>query len=131
MLKNTIKQNKLLILTLGTIAALRPLTKITGLIHLFPTDRVGSIILTILISVIWLGAVLFKRVDHPVIVLAASGLVYAIWAIILSVVLSPLLTGSLQGPITNPFALVSVIVTNLVWGAVVGLLAMPFVRMKN
>lgn len=131
MLQNTIKQNKLLILILGTIAVLRPLTKITGLIHLFPTDKAGSIILTVLISVVWLGTVLFKQVDHPVVVLATASLIYAIWAILLSAVLSPLLTGSLQGPITNPFALVSVIVTNLLWGAVVGLIAIPFVHKKD
>lgn len=131
MLKNIIKQNQLLIIILGTIAILRPLSKITGLIHLFPTDRMGSILLTILISALWFGSVLFKQVEHPVIVLACSGVVYASGAILLSAILSPLLTGSLQGPITNPFALVSVLVTNVLWGVVVGCLAVPFVGKGN
>jgi hypothetical protein len=36
---------------------------------------------------------------------------------------SPILEGQLQGPITNPFAIVGVILTNVVWGAVTGLIA--------
>lgn len=130
MIKNTIQQHYRLIFALGTIAIIRPLAKMTNLIHLFPTDKMGSILLTILISVIWFSIVCMKRPHHPVIVLASSGLVYAIWAILLSAVFSPLLTGSLQGPLTNPLAIISVLLTNLIWGTIVGCLALPFLR-KN
>lgn len=78
MLKTTIQANKLLIFTLGTLAVLRPLAKITHLIHLFPTDKMGSLLLTLLISLIWFGTVLVKQNRHPIIVLASAGLIYVL-----------------------------------------------------
>ncbi|HIW89341.1 MAG TPA: hypothetical protein H9869_05665 [Candidatus Ligilactobacillus excrementipullorum] len=131
MLKTTIQANKLLIFTLGTLAVLRPLAKITHLIHLFPTDKMGSLLLTLLISLLWFGTVLVKQNHYPIIVLASAGLIYALWAFFLSGILSPILTGSLQGgPLTNLLTLISVVVTNLIWDALVGCLAVPFIR-KN
>lgn len=130
MIKQTITTQKYLILSLGIFALIHPLFKIIGLIDLFPSNRFGSIFLTALISLVWFGVVVFKQVKYPVIVLASSGVVYALGAIILSAILSPILTGHLQGPLTNPFAFISIIIVNIVWGGIVGLLARLIIRVR-
>lgn len=130
MIKQTITTQKYLILSLGIFALIRPLFKIIGLIDFFPSNRFGSIFLTALISLVWFGVVVFKQVKYPVIVLASSGVVYALGAIILSAILSPILTGHLQGPLTNPFAFISIIIVNIVWGGIVGLLARLIIRVR-
>lgn len=128
MIKQTIATQKYLILSLGIFALIRPLFKIIGLIGLFPSNRFGSIFLTAFISLVWLGFVVFKQVKHPAVVLASSGVVYAFGAIILSGILSPILTGHLQGPLTNPFAFIAIIIVNIIWGGIVGFLAKLFIR---
>ncbi|WP_338042999.1 hypothetical protein [Nocardiopsis valliformis] len=49
---------------------------------------------------------------------------YGVIAIVLSAVLSPFLHGEPQGPLANPFAVVSVLTTNALWGALSGGLAL-------
>ncbi|MED3624442.1 hypothetical protein [Neobacillus thermocopriae] len=129
--KEVIRQNIGLILSLGAIALIRPIMKITGIIHWFGSERFGSIFMTILISLIWLIIVVMKNCQHPVQILVFAGISYAVFATILSAILSPILHGQLQGPITNPLALISIIVTNSIWGLLIGVLAMPFIKKKT
>ncbi|ABO66938.1 MULTISPECIES: hypothetical protein [Geobacillus] len=107
---------------LGALALIRPLMNMLGLL-----ERIGqpmaSISVTILISVIWIGAAVLFRVENPLKTLLYAGIVYGGLAIIISAIASPILEGELQGPITNPFAIVSVIVTNAVWGVITGWIA--------
>jgi len=111
-----------LILPLALIALVRPLMSITGL-----SDTLGKpttpIILTIVITIVWVGAVFLKKEPHPIETLVAVGVLYALFAIILSGILSPLMTGQLQGPLANPIGIISVLVTNIIWGLVAGTLA--------
>lgn len=118
-----IKQNGKLILGLGALALIRPLMKITGIMELIG-QQFGSILMTVLISLAWLFIVVRKKSRYPIPILVASGISYAVFAIILSGILSPILTDQLQGPLTNPFAFVSVIVTNAIWGMIIGVIAL-------
>ncbi|MFD0590952.1 hypothetical protein ACFQZE_23435 [Paenibacillus sp. GCM10027627] len=117
-----LKQNLLLICGLGALALLRPILKITGLMDLIG-QQLGSILITALITVAWIVIVLMKKTAYPVIVLVGAGISYAVFATILSGTLSPILTGELQGPLKNPFAIVSVLVVNALWGFIAGGLA--------
>lgn len=117
-----VKENKLLIIGLGALALVRPVMKMTGVMDLIG-QQFGSILMTILISLAWLAIVWAKRVANPVAVLVGAGLSYAVFAIVLSRIASPILDGKLQGPLTNPLALVSVLITNAIWGLLVGVIA--------
>lgn len=117
--KEILKKHLVLMLVLGAIALVRPVMKITGVMDLLG-QQFGSILMTVLISLIWLIVVLRKKVSSPVTILVGAGLSYALFAILLSGIVSPLLDGKLQGPLTNPLALVSVFTTNAVWGLLIG-----------
>lgn len=125
--KDILKENKLLIIGLGALALVRPVMKMTGVMDLIG-QQFGSILMTILISLAWLVVVWAKRVTHPVAILVAAGLSYALFAILLSGIASPIIDGKLQGPLTNPLALVSVFLTNAIWGLLVGFIAKAFNR---
>lgn len=125
--KDILKENKLLIIGLGALALIRPLMKMTGVMDLIG-QQFGSILMTVLISLAWLVIVWAKRVTHPVAILVGAGLSYALFAILLSGIASPIIDGKLQGPLTNPLALVSVFVTNAIWGFLVGIIAKAFNR---
>ncbi len=84
---------------------------------------VVSIAVTLLISLVWIAVVVRARVSRPVVTLTLTGLAYGVFAILISAVFTPILTGQLQGPATNVFALVSVLLTNALWGLIAGLIA--------
>lgn len=121
--REVLYQNLGLILGLGAIALIRPMLKITGIIHLVG-EQFGSILMTVLISLVWLFTVVNKNSQYPVRILIFSGITYAVFAIILSGILSPIINGELQGPLTNPLALISVFVTNSIWGLTIGVIAL-------
>lgn len=116
------KKQWFLIVGLAALAFLRPLMSVTGLSEAIG-QPVASITVTLLISLVWLVVVVWTRVSRPVVTLMFTGLVYGVFAILISAVLTPLLTGQLQGPATNIFAVVSVLLTNAVWGLFVGFIA--------
>ncbi|WP_435769610.1 hypothetical protein [Nocardioides sp. SYSU DS0651] len=116
-----------LVVALGAFALVRPLLSITGL-----ADDWGRpatpLVATAVITLVWVLAVVVTRQTRPVATLLAAGLVYAALSVTLSAILSPILEGELQGPLTNPFAVISVAVVNVAWGAVAGVVALPFTR---
>ena len=119
-----------LIIGLAALALVRPLFSIVGL-----SDTLGKpatpIILTVVISVLWIFIVGLSRVREPLLTLVFAGLAYAVFSILLSAVLSPILHGELQGPLTNPFAMVYVLATNALWGLVTGALALGVQRIRG
>ncbi|MEF3302252.1 hypothetical protein [Paenibacillus sp. GYB003] len=121
------KKHKTLIVVLAVIACVRPVMSMLGLL-----ERIGqplaSLAVTAVITLVWIAAVVFARIRRPVVVLMFAGIAYGLLAIVLSAFLSPIATGHLQGPITNPFAIVGVLVTNAVWGVAAGLLATVLMR---
>ncbi|WP_017588059.1 hypothetical protein [Nocardiopsis ganjiahuensis] len=112
-----------LVLALGTLALVRPLMSATGISEAIgsPWAQLGA---TLLITAAWIAAVVVARVPRPFLTLVFTGVTYGVLAIVVSAVLSPFLLGELQGPITNPFAIVSVLVTNALWGTVSGGIAL-------
>ncbi len=127
--KSIVKENALLILGLGALALIRPVMKMTGIME-WIGQAFGSILMTVLISLAWLVIVLAKRVSSPVTVLVGAGLSYAVFAIVLSGIASPLIDGKLQGPLTNPLAVVSVLATNAIWGLLMGAIAKALSRKR-
>lgn len=113
-----------LIVLLGVLALVRPVLSITGLMEVLgrPWAPVAA---TVVISIVWLAAVVWRRDARPVLTLTCAGLVYGVLAVVLSAVLSPVLHGQLMGPLASPggVGVVMVLVVNAAWGAAVGLLA--------
>ncbi|MBX3011195.1 MAG: hypothetical protein KF832_06795 [Caldilineaceae bacterium] len=112
-----------LIIGLGALALVRPLLNMTGVMDGLGRPF-GPLFVTVLISVAWLAIVVWTRVRKPLLTLICTGLTYGLFAIVISAVLSPLLTGSLSGPITHPWALIAVLITNALWGGLVGVVAL-------
>lgn len=129
-LSKVLKDNFLLILGLGTLALIRPLMKMIGFMDIIG-QQFGAILMTILISLAWLVIVVKRKVPNPITVLVFSGMSYALFVIILSGILSPILMGNLQGPLTNPLAIVSVFITNAIWGFVIGGIAKAIGRVQR
>jgi hypothetical protein len=83
----------------------------------------GSILVTVLISLVWLVIVVLTNIREPFLTLVFTGITYGTFAIVLSAILSTALIGELQGPLTNLLASVSVLIFNAIWGGVVGIVA--------
>lgn len=124
-------QNKNFMLIFGLLAFTRPLMKIVGLIQVFDNEAVGSIVMTLLISFVWIVITVKKDLENPVQVLVGAGVCYAILVTIGSGTLSPLLDGRLQGPLSHPVAFISVFFTNFIWGFITGNIAAMLLRKKN
>lgn len=114
-----------LIMLLGVLALVRPILNITGGMDLLGRP-VGPVLLTVLISVVWIAVVVWRRSARPVLTLTCAGLVYAVLAVALSAVLSPVLDGELRGPLATPggIGVVLVLLVNAGWGAAAGLVAL-------
>jgi hypothetical protein len=111
-----------LVLGLAVLALVRPLLSITGL-----ADEWGKpatpLVATAVITLVWVvAAVRFAR-QAPVLTLVLTAVSYAVLAVVLSAILSPLLDGEASEVVTNPFAILGVLSTNVVWGLVAGGLA--------
>lgn len=114
-----------LVMLLGVLALVRPILNITGGMDLLGRP-VGPVLLTVLISVVWIAVVVWRRSARPVLTLTCAGLVYAVLAVALSAVLSPVLDGELRGPLATPggIGVVLVLLVNAGWGAAAGLVAL-------
>lgn len=118
-----------LVVGLGALALIRPLLNIVTE-QVEGVDVAAPILATIGISLVWVAAVGLFRVGQPVLTLVCAGLVYAVLSIVLSGVLSVTLAGELQGPLARPIAIVPVLLTNAVWGALAGVLALGLQRLR-
>lgn len=115
---------------LGTAALIRPLMSILGVMEIIgqPYTSLG---LTLLISIVWIGTVVLTKEKRPILILVMAGVSYASFAIILSGILSTLSTGEIQGPLTNPLALISVFATNIIWGLITGCISWVIMKILN
>lgn len=114
-----------LILLLGAVALIRPLLHITGVIGgLVPPGPLPVLVVTAAITGLWVTAVLLAGVERPFATLLLAALSYGLMSIILSAALSPILVGELQGPLANPIAIVPMLITNALWGAIAGGIAL-------
>lgn len=120
-----------LILGLGAVAMIRPLVSTVGSAVDVSRPPAVSITLGVLISAVWIAVVGFTRVRHPILTLLFTGLAYAVYSIIFSAIMSPILSGQLQGPLANPIAILPIFITNAIWGAIAGLLALALQRARG
>src|SRR5699024_7421859 len=109
---NTIKSLQWsLIAGLGALALVRPLVSMVEHQLDVSDPPVVPIIITLVISAVWIAVVGLSKTAHPVLTLLFTGLTYAVLSIILSGILSPILTGELQGPLAIRIAIIPVLLT--------------------
>lgn len=115
---------------LGAAALIRPLMSILGVTEIIgqPYTSLG---LTLLISIVWIGTVMLTKERRPILTLVMAGVSYASFVIILSGILSALSTGEIQGPLTNPLAVLSVFATNIIWGLITGSISWVIMKILN
>ena len=116
-----------LIAVLGAVALVRPLLSIAGAYDLLG-GAAGRVVVTILIAAVWIGAVVILRVPRPLLTLAAAGAAYGLFTILLQQVMWNLVLGEVpaEAPDSTPVLVVSwvaILVTNTIYGAVLGLIA--------
>ncbi|MEU4232069.1 hypothetical protein AB0F17_47920 [Nonomuraea sp. NPDC026600] len=115
--------NWLLIVGLAAIALIRPLFSMVGL-----SDTLGKpatpIVLTVAISLAWVLIVGLTQVRRPVLTLVLAGLLYGVVAVATSGL-------ALRGGPAVIFGSVSILITNLLWGAACGLLAVLLQRLRG
>ncbi|GAA3759866.1 hypothetical protein [Salinactinospora qingdaonensis] len=108
-----------LICGLGALQLLRPLLSMAGVYE--GTGPWGPLLLTALLAIVWVGVVVARRVAQPVLTLALAGAAYGVFAIALNLVARVFLPDA-QG--FSPAGAVSIVLTNVVWGALLGLVAL-------
>lgn len=115
---------------LSIFAFIRPFLSILGISEVIGKP-LTNISVTILISVVWIFTIVLKQVPQPFLTLLFVGMGYGLLAIIMSGIFSPILTGHLQGPLTHPLGIVSVLITNALWGGLTGFIASFLLKRKH
>ncbi|NUR73772.1 MAG: hypothetical protein HOU81_23410 [Hamadaea sp.] len=121
-----------LILGLGGLALVHPLISVTGM-----DDTLGEAVthLGVLaaISVIWIAVVGLSRVERPVLTLTAAAAAYGVIELAMGSVVGIFADDPSAGlnPALLGFALIPVLLTNGIWGAVTGLIALLVQRMRG
>ncbi|WP_415296087.1 hypothetical protein [Cellulosimicrobium sp. SJTW-1] len=119
-----------LVLGLGALALVRPLLSVTGLDGAIGRPA-APLLATLVLTIVWVGAIVVARPAHPLATGVAVGLAYGVLALILSALLSPILTGELQGPVAHPVAIVPMLLTNAAWGAFAGAMALGLLAARR
>ncbi|WP_082232034.1 hypothetical protein [Halobacillus massiliensis] len=122
--------NYTFIFTLGALALIRPLFSGLGLLEMIGKPAASQAV-TFVITIVWVAAAVWKDIDQPVKTLIGAGLVYGMFAIVISAVLSPIVTGDLQGPLTHSLGALSVLLTNAIWGLAAGVIAAGLQKTKE
>jgi hypothetical protein len=113
-----------LIVPLGAVGLVRTIPGIIG-----SEDPLWVSILVIIllptVTAIWVGTVVLWRVPHPFVTLVCTGGMYAIWAMVLNV--------AIQGNFSKlPLVGISaILIVNLIWGAIAGLIAVGIRRIQG
>jgi hypothetical protein len=115
----------MLIFILALIQLTRPILSTGGFFGNFRPQ--GPIIASALIAVIWIGVAVIGNVREPVKVLAMAGATYAVLGVAMAVFLQTLFTWSPEETASIPLlltaGLIGGIVVNVIWGALLGLVA--------
>jgi hypothetical protein len=112
---------------LGAVALVRPLLSIAGAYD-YLGGAAGRVVVTILIAAVWIGAVVILRDPRPLLTLAAAGAAYGLFTIFLQQVMWNLVLGEVlvEAPDSTPILVISwvaILVTNMIYGAILGLVA--------
>jgi hypothetical protein len=115
-------------ITLGAVALIRPILSVVGvykhpgLLH----EPAGPLILTALLSLLWIVVAVALRLESPTLTLTVAGLVYALLALLMNLALQPFLDTAELIPVAG---IISMIITNALQGAVLGLIASLILRL--
>ena len=122
-----------LVAILAALGLVRPLLSIAGAYDegLGPW---GPVVVTALVAALWVGIVVVKRVPNPLLTLLAAGVSYGLLAILLQQTAWHLFLGAPpeEAPSSAPILVVSwvsIVVTNAIWGAFLGLVALGLRRL--
>lgn len=125
----------ILIVSLGVLALIRPVVKVFGDVFGYNVSTLATIVITAVIAVTWIGIIVKLNTKRPVIVLAVSGLVYAVLSIGMAVAIQ------LFAPdLGDDDAKISVLLTagliastifNFIYGAFLGFIASLIQRAVN
>lgn len=123
-----------LILLLGALGLVRPLLSILGAYDALGEGALGPIVVTAILAVVWVGVVLVARAPNPLLTLTLAGVSYGILSILLQQIAWNLFLDGppAEAPSSAPILVVSwvaILVTNAVWGALLGLIAMALGRL--
>lgn len=109
-----------LILVLAALGLLRPLSSVFGLNNLVAGPWI-PLVVTALIAALWIAAVVKQRTSNPFATLVITGGMHGVFIIVFQRVMWTLMP---QAAVSIPvIGYVSIIVTNLIWGAILGLIA--------
>ncbi len=122
-----------LIFPLAILGLMRPVLSILDVYGNFEGPW-GPILVTIFIAAIWVGTVVIRGVPNPLVTLAVVGGVYGVLAIVLQQTMwNVFLEGPPEGaPSSVPIMMigwVSIITTNMIWGAILGVVALGVRRL--
>lgn len=124
-----------LILSLGVFALIRPVIKIFGDVFNYDVSSLATIIITIFIAVVWITITVRLKVKKPVLVLALSGVVYAVLSIAMAIVIQLLAPdlGDGEAKISTLLTagLIATTIFNLIYGAFLGFIASLVQRVIN
>ena len=114
-----------LVFILALVQLARPILSTVGFFDNFRPQ--GPIIATAVIALIWVGVAVIGKVREPVKVLAMAGAAYAVVGVAMAVLLQTFFTWSPEETVSIPLlltaGLVGGIVTNVIWGALLGVVA--------
>jgi hypothetical protein len=117
-----------LIVLLAVLGLARPLLSITGVYSSLGGAPWAPALVTIMIAAFWVGILVVTCSSSPLAALALAGALYGVLAIVLQqIIWNLVLGGAPEGTPSSASVLamswVSILVTNTIWGAFLGLLA--------
>ncbi len=115
------------IIGLGALGLARPILSIAGV---YDDDGAlpkpgGPLLLTAVISLIWLATAVLLRLKQPVLSLTLVGVAYSVLAILMNLILQPILDSAESIPVPG---LIALTITNAIQGAILGLIAWVILR---
>ncbi|WP_019856191.1 hypothetical protein [Actinopolyspora mortivallis] len=111
---------------LAVVGLLQPALGLLGVYGLLGRPW-GPLLVALAIAVCWVAVVVVRRVPRPLPTLVLVGGIYGVLAVVLEQVL--LLYTGYRTP--SGGAMVSAVLSNLVWGALLGLIALGLIRLRQ
>jgi len=118
-----------IIIILALVQFIRPVLSIAGA---FDNFKAGPLLVTAVVTIVWIVVAVAAKVREPVKVLAAAGAVYAVGSVLVAAFLQIFFTQSPEETVSLPLlltvGLVASAIYNAAWGALLGLAAMVIRR---
>lgn len=123
-----------LILLFAALGLVRLLLSIAGVYDAPGGGSWPPVLVTVAIAAIWVGAVVATRAPNPLLTLAVAGGLYGVFAILLQQITWNIFLGDVPEGASSSWPVlvmswISILVTNAIWGAFLGLVAAGFGRL--